>query len=622
MNLSKYLCLSIALALVLTILCGIFNACDNCIKSCGVFTPHPVTECSARCGLCRVLDNRFTNWLNWYHVDNYSYLKTDEKMCYNNYAPTPNLETNDKNIKTKPNIVLIVLDDLDEFSPYWSAMKFARRLFKVNGTHFSNAHTSTSFCCPARCQIFTGMYGHNNGVMSSYGTYGTVNAYRKPYNLNGTRMTENGKCINNEFRSLPVYLKKYGKYKTGIFGKYLNGFESDTFSTINYVPAGWDQFDITTNNFQYAGHMYTMTEWDSDTMSVKYKWYGKEPKNYLTDVISEKAEKFINKHSEKDDKKSTNPMFLYVAPTAPHFPQTGAHRHLKYLKYWESQFVKHVESRPNFHSNQSVNSKSSWLKSNSLERDQLLNMKTNNWYSKSTINIHKLEFAKRMTTLYAVDEMILNIYNTLKNQKKLDNTIFILVSDNGFNMGSHKLYHKMVPYEESIRIPFYMSGSGIKKGWVDNRLVLLNDLAPTILNLAGFKTPAHMDGIDLESTQSRNSILIEYGKFAKNKNEDFTGNLNRVGEFQMAAKLTPYYMAFDVPPYTAIKTSRHLYVEYYDSYNQNNTEYELYDMSNDPYQITNIYNQTLKNNITLIQQLQVELKQLETCYGSECINQV
>ena len=118
----------------------------------------------------------------------------------------------------------------------------------------------------------------------------------------------------------------------------------------------------------------------------------------------------------------------------------------------------------------------------------------------------------------------------------------------------------------------------------------------------------------------QNQFLIEYGKFAKNKNEDFTGNLNRVGEFQMAAKLTPYYMTFDVPPYKAIKTSRHLYVEYYDSYDQNNTEYELYDMLNDPYQITNIYNQTLKNNITLIQQLQIKLKKLETCYGSECVN--
>lgn len=609
----KYL--TIVFSLILIIGCGIFNICDNCIKSCVVFTNYPVSECANNCGACKIFDNRFNNWLNWYHVDDYSYLKSDEKMCLNNYAETPNLESNKIDIKKKPNIVLIVLDDLDAFSPYWSAMKFSRRLFKLNGTHYKNGYTSTSFCCPARCQIFTGMYGHNNGVLSSYGTYGSVNAYRKPYNLNGTRMTTNGKCVNNEFRSLPVYLQKYGKYKTAIFGKYLNGFESDTYSTINYVPKGWDQFDITTNNYQYVGHMYTMTEWDSENNTLKYEWYGREPKNYLTDVITSKAVKFINKHSKN---KNSNPLFLYVAPTAPHFPQTGAHRHLKYLKYWESQFEKHVGAKPNFHSNESVNSKSSWLKSNSAIRDKLLNMETNNWYAKDNINIHKLEFAKRMTTLYAIDEMILGIYNAIKNQGKLDNTIFMLVSDNGFNMGSHKLYHKMVPYEESIRIPFYISGSEIKKGYIDERLVLLNDLAPTILNLAGFHTPSHMDGIDLHTNKSRSGILIEYGKFMKNKNEDFTGNLNRVSEFKMAAKLTPFYMGFDVPPYTAIKTLDHLYVEYHDT-NLNFTEYELYNMKNDPYQIYNVYNQTLKNNSTLIESLKTKLKQLETCYGSECL---
>lgn len=614
----KYL--TILLPLVLIIPYSVFNICDNCIKSCSVFTSFPVSECSNRCGFCKVFDNRFTNWLNWYHVDDYSYLKTDEKMCHNNYAETPKLEpnkNNKNNNKKKPNIVLIVLDDLDAYSPYFSAMKFARRLFKVNGTHFINGHTSTSFCCPARCQIFTGMYGHNNGVLSSYGTYGSVNAFRKPYNLNGTRMTENGKCINNEFRSLPVYLQKYGKYKTGIFGKYLNGFESDTYSTINYVPIGWDQFDITTNNFQYVGHMYTMTKWDIETNIVKYKWYGREPENYLTDVIATKAVKFINKHSKN---KNSDPLFLYLAPTAPHFPQTGAHRHLKYLKYWESKFEEYFGSRPNFHSDESVNGKSSWLKSNSAIRDLLLNMKTDNWYSKDNINIHKLEFAKRMTTLYAIDEMLIRVYNAIKDQGKLDNTIFMLVSDNGFNMGSHKLYHKMTPYEESIRIPFYMSGSGIKKGHIDDRLVLLNDLAPTILNMAGFETPSHMDGIDLNTNKSRSGILIEYGKFMKNKNEDFTGNLNRVSEFKMAAKLTPYYMGFDVPPYTAIKTYNHLYVEYSDINNLNQSEYELYDMKSDPHQIHNIYNQTLKNNVGLIEQLRTKLKQLETCYGTECID--
>lgn len=605
---------TLVVPIILIISYSIFTICDNCIKSCNLFTTQSVYECTTQCGFCRFFDNRFTNWLNWYHVDDYSYLNSDEKFCTNNYAPTPELEPLVKyNTKDKPNVVLIVFDDLDVFSPYWEAMPFAKELFKINGTHFSNGFTSTSFCCPARCQIFTGMYGHNNGVMSSYGTYSSVDAFRKPYNLNETRMMENNKCVNNEFRSLPVYLQKFGNYKTAIFGKYLNGFENDKSSSINYVPVGWDQFDITTNNYQYVGNMYTMTEWDSQNKTVKYKWYGAESKNYLTDVISNKASSFIEKHSQE------NPLFLYVAPTAPHFPQTGAQRHLHMIKYWESEFEKYVESRPNYHSDKSVAGKSSWLKSNSNERNQLLNVNVNNWYEKRTINIHKLEFAKRMTTLYALDDMIKTIYNKLRSKHRLNNTIFMLVSDNGFNMGSHKLYHKMAPYEESIRVPFYMSGVGIKKGFTDSRLTLLNDIAPTILNLAGFKPPRHMDGIDLKSNKSRTGILIEYGRHMKNKNEDFSGSLERATEFKIVSKLVPYYMKFDVPLHTALRTHKYLYVEYYNLTDSNKTEFELYDMKIDPYQINNIYNQTLQNNPILVNKLVKQLKYLETCYGENCV---
>ncbi len=615
---------TICLPIFLSVCYSIFYVCDNCIKSCVIFTENPVTQCAENCEFCGYFDNRFNNWLNWWHTDDFSYLKSDESVCKNNYSPTPKLESKLKNnTKDKPNIVLIVLDDLDEvISPYWEAMPFAKELFKLNGTHFSNGYTSTSFCCPARCQIFTGMYGHNNGVISSYGRYGSVNAFRKPYYLNGTRMKDkDGKCINNEYRSLHTYLQKYGKYKTGIFGKYLNGFESDTYSTIEYVPPGWDQFDITTNNYQYVGHMYVMTQWDSQNKTVKYKYYGRDSKNYLTDVIKDKAINFITKHSNKNNKqnKQDSPLFMYIAPTAPHFPQVGAHRHLHMIKYWEQQFEKYVKSRLNFHSNESVNTKSSWLKTNSKVRDKLLNVDINNWYEKRTLNIHKLEFAKRMTTLYAVDEMIKSIYLELQKRDKLNNTLFAFVSDNGFNMGSHKLYHKMAPYEESIKVPFYLSGLNFKKGYTDERLTLLNDIAPTILNLAGFKIPDHMDGIDLSTKLSRSGILIEYGKHAVDNDEDYTGTLHRVSEFKMAAKLTPHYMGFDVPPYTAIRTHNFTYIEYYNLTHENLTEFELYDMKNDPNQIFNIYENLSKHNKSMVDNLRTYLKRLETCYGTQCI---
>ena len=50
--------------------------------------------------------------------------------------------------------------------------------------------------------------------------------------------------------------------------------------------------------------------------------YGSAPEDYSTDVLREKAKAFI-----ADAVAHNQPFFLYVAPKAPHLPQTAAPRH-------------------------------------------------------------------------------------------------------------------------------------------------------------------------------------------------------------------------------------------------------------------------------------------------------
>ena len=105
--------------------------CNNCIKGCIVFTDMSADECINDCRFCENVDNRFNNWLNWWHTDDYSYKLSDDPKCTNNYAPPPVLETkSDKSSFSKPpNIILFVLDDLDEMiSPYFEAMTFSKEL--------------------------------------------------------------------------------------------------------------------------------------------------------------------------------------------------------------------------------------------------------------------------------------------------------------------------------------------------------------------------------------------------------------------------------------------------------------------------------------------------------------
>jgi arylsulfatase A-like enzyme len=76
------------------------------------------------------------------------------------------------------------------------------------------------------------------------------------------------------------------------------------------------------------------------------------------------------------------------------------------------------------------------------------------------------------------------------------NTYVIFTSDNGWFLGEHGFTSKVLPYEESIRVPLAISGPGVRPQ-VEDGLVLNLDLAPTVLELAGLPVPERMHGRSL-----------------------------------------------------------------------------------------------------------------------------
>ena len=89
------------------------------------------------------------------------------------------------------------------------------------------------------------------------------------------------------------------------------------------------------------------------------------------------------------------------------------------------------------------------------------------------------------------------ILQTLGNTGLADQTILVFFSDHGDMHGSQARILKCVPWEESIRIPFLVCGSGIDTG-LDDYPELINhvDIAPTTLGLCGIDAPESMVGVD------------------------------------------------------------------------------------------------------------------------------
>lgn len=122
--------------------------------------------------------------------------------------------------------------------------------------------------------------------------------------------------------------------------------------------------------------------------------------------------------------------------------------------------------------------------------------------------IRTRKFAKRayFATCTQIDYQIRLIIGTLREQKLLDETIIVFVSDHGEMLGTNNLYGKFLMYENSVKVPLIISlpeGMGYEQGITDDRLVELRDIYPTLLSLVGIDIPASVNGISLLGKEKR-----------------------------------------------------------------------------------------------------------------------
>jgi N-acetylglucosamine-6-sulfatase len=485
----------------------------------------------------------------------------------------------------RPNIVMILSDDLDDrISPFWERatskglddpLKKTRALIVDKGVRFVNAFAPTPICCPARATLLTGLYGHNTGVLTNGGPYGGWQTF-----------VTNG----NEQKTVAVQLQAAG-YKTGLLGKYLNGIENDP----AHIPAGWSDWQAFVDNISYVGYGYTMNE--NGTM-VKYG--GPQERapdggdNYSTDVIARKAVGFLNQAKQTPDQ----PFFLYVAPTAPHLPLQPAPRHAN------NPYKGATSPQPPNFQEADVSDKSLWLKGNA----ELRAAEVAAW--------NPIDYRNRQGSLYALDELVESVINTLKQNGQLDNTYVIFTSDNGYNLGAHRLIHKMAPYEESIRVPLAIRGPGIPAGVKRPEMAAEIDFMPTVLDWAGVTPGSTLDGMSWKpllgtsaSSNWRTDLLLQYVE---------NGVANGIGA-EMPPSV-PVILGQDIPTYRALRNQGYLYVEFTAPGTEQWHQYELYDLAKDPYELLNLLSLpgAGAKYASLIQTLQARMDMLTTCKGSTC----
>ncbi|SEJ66672.1 Arylsulfatase A [Dyadobacter sp. SG02] len=187
-----------------------------------------------------------------------------------------------------------------------------------------------------------------------------------------------------------------------------------------------------------------------------------------------------------------------------------------------------------------------------------------------------------------VDENVGRVLQVLDSLKLDQNTVVIFSSDNGFFFGEHGLGDKRAAYEESIRIPLLVRyPARFPKGKKIDQMVLNLDNAPTLLDLAGVPAPASFQGkswvplIEDKTKGWRTSFLYEYF----------------------------YETPYNTPTIKAIRTETGKLIQYPGEEGWS----ELYDLSKDPTETTNLYQSA--NGEKLKKQLLGELSKQEKATG-------
>lgn len=179
-----------------------------------------------------------------------------------------------------------------------------------------------------------------------------------------------------------------------------------------------------------------------------------------------------------------------------------------------------------------------------------------------------------------IDHQLRAVLGTLREEKLLDNTIVLICSDHGDMLGDFGLYAKRTFYEGSARVPFILMGlpgdTRLAPNTIDNRLIGLQDIMPTLLDLVDLPIPDSCDGLSAVGEEKR-SLL--YGEALENDS---------------ASRM--------------IHDGRHKLIWY-----PAGNHIQLFDLEEDPCEKTDLVNEL--NYAQIRSELEIELA--ERCYGSD-----
>ncbi|HLE96232.1 MAG TPA: sulfatase-like hydrolase/transferase, partial [Candidatus Thermoplasmatota archaeon] len=302
-----------------------------------------------------------------------------------------------------PNVLIIMTDDHRradtlEFMPKTMAW------FREDGTDYTQAFSAAAICCPARSTVWVGQYIHNSGVFTT-ALAGNI----------------------DEDASIQRYLQDAG-YTTAAFGKFFNSYP------LTRTPKYFD-------DWAFHGSGYT---------NVAFNDHGvRRTVDYSPLFIKGRAQGFLAATEAND----TQPWYVYLTPYAPHSPWIPEEKYANVLyPPWlgnpATQEVDRTDKPQHVQATVPLLSAAA-----GAPFDKGPEAVTTLAQVSSNVPFDRQIYLR---TLLTVDDMVDEIMTQLEAQGELENTLVIFTADQGLLWGEHGWYNKMVPYTDSIQVPFFL----------------------------------------------------------------------------------------------------------------------------------------------------------------------
>jgi len=428
---------------------------------------------------------------------------------------------------SKPNILFIICDDLNDSVEGFGGHPQVRTpnidRLGHQGVRFLNANCNAPLCAPSRPSMLTGLYpdttryfGNPEESIGANGSwkyawkhevFAKAETWMQYFRANGYDVHGSGKIDHNYAeRWTDWYVDgklRYGPMPSwGPFPynghelkpeEYTENFDSvaphpsmpEIYKLSYFVPLS----DVPSTPPDPKTGFKGYTGWY--LYSHPYRYVSETDRDPMPDeLLAGYAEKFFASRPASGD---SRPFFMNIGINRPHEPFVAPQKYYDMFPLDKIHLAERLDG--------DLDDCAPFLWKDFI-RNRVSNFSGFGKYQ----HVNRLKLMKRWTQAYLAcvafaDDMVGRILDALEKSPYRDNTLVVLVSDNGYHMGQKDYKFKNSAWEESAHIPMVISGPGIPRGETCYTPVSLIDLYPTFIDFCGLSKepppPQKLDGHSL-----------------------------------------------------------------------------------------------------------------------------